>query len=321
LSPGDTSLLRTLAEAETTAGRFDAGAADWKKLTVTFPEDPFTWNSFGYTLSYKGDYSGARAALQEYARIRPKDPNAYDSLGDLDYLFRKFAEAAANYTKASQVQPDFERYADLYKAAWARFNAGDKPGADALFARFRAAREKLTDVSIPILSADWLYRTGRKPEAVAALRASLAADAPKTSSAQAWRANGYALLTIWDLLARDRAQAAKDSLAMGHGIIDASMLVARFAALPSAPAEEWKARADKMIAPALAQLRPQALGYALLLDGQRAAALPVWETIVKGRPATDFFSRAVYTRLQGKPPERPLLPDPNAINQFLAILE
>jgi tetratricopeptide (TPR) repeat protein len=319
LSPADTTLLRNLAEAETTSGRFEAAATDWKKLTVTFPEDPSTWNSLGYTLSYKGDYGGARAALQEYARIRPKDPNAYDSLGDLNYIFRKFAEAAANYMQANQVQPDFERYGDLYKAAWARFNAGDKPGADALFAKFRAAREKLSYGLIPLVAADWLYRTGRKPQAVAALRMSL--DGPPSAALDPWRTNSYALLTIWDLLGHDRAQAAKDSLAMGPGVVDAPMLVARFAALPSASAAEWKARADHMIPPNLAPLRPLALGYALMLDGQRAAALPVWEMIVKDRPATDFFTRAIYAHLQGKPPERPLVPDPAAFNQFLAVLE
>jgi tetratricopeptide (TPR) repeat protein len=316
LSPADTTLLRTLAEAETTSGRFDVAAADWKKLTVTFPDDPSAWNSLGYTLSYKGDYPGAMAALREYARIRPKDPNAYDSLGDLNYISRKFAEAAANYMQANKAQPDFQRYADLYKAAWARFNAGDRPGADSLFAQFRAAREKLSDGSIPLVAADWLYRTGHKPEAVAALRMSLAVNPP-----EALRTNGYAQLTIWDLLAHDREQAAKDSLAMGPRIIDAPMLVARFAALPSASEAEWKARADHMIAGALAPLRPLALGYALLFDGQGAAALPVWEMIVKDRPATDFFTRAIYAHLQGKPPERPLVPDAAAFNEFLAVLE
>jgi TolA-binding protein len=319
LSPADSALLRTLAETETTSGRFEAAAADWKKLTVTFPEDPSTWNTLGYTLSYKGDYQGARAAFEEYARIRPKDPNAYDSLGDLNYVFRKFAEAAANYMQASKIQPDFQRYGDLYKAAWARFNAGDKPGADTLFAQFRAAREKLSDGLIPLVAADWLYRTGRKPEAVAALRMSL--DGPPSAGPDPLRTNSYALLAIWDLLAHDRAQAAKDSLAMGPGIIDAPELIARFAALPSAPAAEWKARADRMIAPNLAPLRPLALGYALMFDGQRAAALPVWEMIVKDRAATDFFTRAVYTHLQGRPPERPLVPDPAAFNHFLAVLE
>lgn len=316
LTPADTTLLRSLAEAETNSGRFPAAVADWRKLTVIFPEDPSTWNSLGYTLSFAGDYAGAQAALQEYLRIRPKDPNASDSLGDLDYRFRKFGEAAAYYAQATKDQPDFERYGDLYKAAWARYNTGDKPGADALFAQFRAAREKLSDTLMPLVSADWLYRTGRGKEAVASLRMSLSGKAP-----EALVTNGYALLTIWDLLAHDRAQAAKDSLAMGPRIIDGPVLIARFAALPSASAAEWTARADHLIPPSLAAIRPLALGYALMFDGQAAAALPVWEMIAKDRPATDFFTRAVYAHLQGKPPERPIVPDPAAFNQFLAILD
>jgi len=52
LSPADTTLLRNLAEAETTSGRFEDAAADWKKLAATFPDDPSAWNSLGYTLVY-----------------------------------------------------------------------------------------------------------------------------------------------------------------------------------------------------------------------------------------------------------------------------
>jgi Tfp pilus assembly protein PilF/TolB-like protein len=316
LTPGDTGLLRLLAEAETIAGRFDAAAADWKKLTVTFPGDASLWNVFGYSLSYAGDYQGARAALTEYARIRPKDPNAYDSLGDLNYAFRKFTEAAANYAQASQLQIDFSGYGDLYKAAWAKFNAGDKAGADSLFAQFRDARAKHSDGLVPLFAADWLYRTGRRPEAFASLRTAVTGSAP-----DAVRANGYALLVIWDLLGNDRAQAAKDSLSSGLRITDAPMLIARFAALPSAPAEEWRARAERLIAPPLAAYRPMALSYALMLDGKAADALPIWAQIVKERSATDFFVRAVYAHLQGKPPERPLVPDPATFNQFLAVLD
>ena len=99
------------------------------------------------------------------------------------------------------------------------------------------------------------------------------------------------------------------------------VLLVRFAALPSASAEEWKTRSERMIPPAMASLRPLALGYALLLDGKREAALPVWEEIVRASSATDFFVRAIYTRLQGKQLERPLLPDPRNFNPFRAVLD
>ena len=199
LSPGDVALLRSLAEMEKEAGEFAASAADWRKLTAALPEDPSVWNSLGYGLAYAGDYKGAIAAFAEYARIRPKDPNVHDSIGDLNYSFRRFAEAAGNYLQAYQAQPDFERYGELYKAAWAKFHAGDRPGADKLFEQFRAEREKMGEGFIALMAADWLYRTGRQREAFEALRKTVA-----ETGSEGIRANGYAQLTIWDLMVHDR---------------------------------------------------------------------------------------------------------------------
>jgi hypothetical protein len=73
--------------------------------------------------------------------------------------------------------------------------------------------------------------------------------------------------------------------------------------------------------PAVAPLRRTALAYALLLDGKRKEALPAWEEVVKSATATDFFSRAILARLQGGKPERALLPDPNAVNPFGAVVD
>jgi tetratricopeptide (TPR) repeat protein len=318
LSPADTVLLRSLAETETSAGQFEAGASDWKKLTAGSPNDAFVWNSLGYARSYAGDYAGALAALREYERLRPKDANPSDSIGDLNYSFRKFGEAAAGYLEASKKQPDFEQYGDLYKAAWAKFRAGDKEGADSLFSQFHTERLKArpSDAIVELLTGDWLYRTGREREAIAVLRKVVS----ETQSAPL-RTDAYAQITIWDLLRGDREQAAKDAVAIGPKPTGPPVFAARFAAQPSAPAAEWEARAERMIPPSVTALRYLALGYALLLDGKREAALPVWKQIVDTNPATDFFARAVYARLQGKTVERPLVPDPVNLNQFSAILD
>jgi tetratricopeptide (TPR) repeat protein len=317
LSPGDTLLLRSVAESETAAGQFQNAAGDWKKLTSASPRDPAVWNSLGYALSYAGDLTGALAAFQEYGRLSPKDANPLDSTGDLYYAYRKFPEAAASYLQAHAKDPKFQRAGDLYKAAWAKFSAGDKSGGDELFSQFRGAREKSPDNLTPLLSADWLYRTGRVKEANDLLRGVV--KDPKSSAAL--RAEAYSQLAIWDLLAGDRKKALEDATASGNPT-SAPVVLMRFAAQPSATAAEWQARADRLMGgPALGALRRLALGYALLLDGKREAALPVWQEIVKTTPATDFFSRAVYLRLQGKSPERALLPDPNNVNQFSALAD
>ena len=309
LTPGDSLLLRSVAETETTAGQFTAAAADWKKLAALLPADADAWNQLGYARAWAGDYPGALDALNEYARLRPKDPNPSDSIGDVHYMYRKFPEAAASYLEANAKDPNFQQGGDLLKTAWAKFGAGDKAGADAAFQKFRAAREKVKSADLPIFQADWLYRTGRQKEAVALLRS--AGKGP----------NAAAQLAIWDLLAKDRNAAEKDAAAVAEANTPL-IFAAHFAALPSASAEEWEARADRMIkGSAAASFREVALGYALLLDGKKQAALPVWRQIIEKTSATDFFSQAIYTRLQGARPKLEIVPDPATVNPFAGLLD
>lgn len=315
LSPGDTVLLRALAEREMAAGQFAAAAADWKTLAGTLENDVTAWNSLAYAEAYAGDYQGARDALNTYRRLRPNDPNLQDSTGDIDYTFGRYSDAGASYLAAYGKNPSFLRGGDLYKAAWAKFRTGDKAGADAEFARFRDARAKEGDRMIPLMEADWLYRTGREAQGLALLRKAVgAADANAPL-----RSAGFAQLAVWDLLAGDRAKAREDADASGPAG-NAALIIVRFSVQPSADAPEWKSRAARMTSnPALAPLQRAALAYALVLDGKRAEALPLWEEIVRSSPATDFFSRAVLAALEGKKPERPVLPDPNSVNPFGAL--
>ncbi|HVW86639.1 MAG TPA: hypothetical protein VHB50_18265 [Bryobacteraceae bacterium] len=317
LSPGDTVLLRSVAQAEAAAGQFEGAAGDWNKLAAVLPNDADAWNQLGYTRAWGGDYPGALAALKEYARLRPDDPNSLDSTGDVHFMYRHYAEAAASYLQASAKDPQFQKGGDLYKAAWAQFLNGDKAKADATFARFRTAREKSGVRGGTLFQADWLYRTGREKEAMALLRKDVASGQSGTDSATLW-----AQLTVFDLLEGDRAAAAKDVAGIGQPASPGALAV-RFAALPSASAEEWSSRADKMIqgSGAGAGIRRLALGFALLLDGKKEASLPIWKQVVENTPATDFFSRAVLARLQGEQPKLALVPDPNSLNEMRAVLD
>ena len=315
LTPGDTYFLRTLASADTTAGDFNAAVNDWQQVAAAAPDDPLVWNSLGYARSFAGDYPGALTALQHYDRLRPKDANPQDSIGDLNYSYRKFKEASANYLEAYKRQPDFQQAGDLYKASWAKFEAGDKAGADTVFAQFRAARAKSTGDVTNLIAGDWLFRTGRRPEAFAIVRKT----ASETQSATL-RNDLNAQLTVWDLIDNDRPGAARDATAIGAQISNSAVFMARFTALPSASAAEWEKRAAGLPTN-LAALHDLALGYALLLDGKRADSLPVWQNIVAKSGPSDFFAAAVLSRLRGEPLRRPLLPDPNSVNQFAGILD
>ena len=316
--PADVGLARTLATTETNAGNFAQAAVVWKRLTVRLPDDADSWNQLAYTLCWSGDYTAALAAVHEYARARPNDVNPLDSEGDIHFWFGKFAEASASYAAAAAKAPAFLNGGEFYKNAWARLRLGDKAGADALFAKFREAREKSNDRSVVLFAADWLYQTGREKEGRALLETSEKGDAAQQA---AIRAAIAAQLATWDLIAGDRAAANKEIAGGGNAGLTPGDLVVRFAAMPSTTASEWEARATHLLAaPQLAAIRPTALGYALILDGKKQAAIPSWQEVVRQTPATDFFSRGILAKLQAHGPDHNTPPDPANFNPFAVVL-
>jgi tetratricopeptide (TPR) repeat protein len=314
LSPGDSVLLRTVAQSEMDVGEFAEAASSWNKLAAVLPNDPGAWNLLGYSRAYTGDYQGALNAMREYQRLDPNGANPIDSIGDVYFLFRKYKEAAANYLAANAKDPEFMNHGELYKAAWAKFHAGDKSGAESLFGQFRFARDKTHDLTVPLFVADWLYRTGRSGDAIALLRA-------ETQSGSTPKALVYSQLAIWDLLAGNRPAAARDAASAGTPQ-SLPVLLARFCSLPPASAQQWRERAEKMIqGNGAGNLRLVALGYALVLDDKSAEAIPVWEQIVDKSPGTDFFLRAVLSRLQDQSLKQPIVPSPAEVNEFAAVLD
>lgn len=308
-TPGDAWLLRQVAEAQTATGQFASSAQSWKKIAEVLPNNPDALNQEGYTLAWSGDYGGAVNALKEYARMRPNDPNPLDSLGDVQFMYRKFDDAAKSYTSANSKDPRFQNGGELYKAAWARYAAGDKSGADAAFGQFRAAREKSAPADLDLFVADWNFRTGRRPEAVRLLQDKGSVPA---NSAQ---------LAIWDLMGNQRDAAAR-RLAGISGTPSVSVLFAKFAAMPSATPDVWKQRAETLLrGPGAEAVRDPALGYALLLDGKTDAAREVWSRVVQEAPATDFFSRAVLAKLKGETPKLALIPDAASVNPMRAFVD
>jgi len=309
LMPADVNFRRALAELETSQGNFKDAAADWQQIASQLPLDPLAWNSLGYARSYAGDFAGAMEALRRYDQLNPKEANPQDSIGDIDFAARKFTDAAAHYLEAHKRQPQFEGGGDLYKAAWAKLKAGDRKGADALFDQYKAERTKVSKELADLIAGVWLYSTGRQAAGIDTVR-TLAGTAENPSV----RSEVLTQLAVWELMAGNRAEAAKDAASIPNG--SSAAVLARFAALPSASAEEWEHRAQ----PLRPSIRDLALGYALLLDGKRDAAVNVWKRIADQSPATDFFARAVYAHLEGRSYDRALLPEPNNLNPFAGVL-
>ena len=313
-SPGDTALLRQLAQARSATGQFGEAANLWEKLAAALPDDADAWNQLGYTRAWAGDYNSAVRAMGEYRRIRATDPNSDDSTGDIYLMFRHYPEAAASYLASVAKEPFFQNGTSLYKAAWTKFLMGDLGAADKLFTQYRAAHEKQGTPNLSLLEGEWLHLTGRDKEATALIRK----EVLKLTSLDSQGAY-YQTLAVWDLLAKDRETAASDAKAAG-GARTPLAAVVQFAVLPSASAAEWTARADKMLpGAALANLRNLAVGYALVLDGKRAEALPFWDKIIATTPAGDFALRALHTRLKGEKPALEVVPNPGVVNPLGAI--
>ena len=78
------------------------------------PDYALTYNSLAYSLWGMGDQPGAEQAAKRQAELNPNAPNPHDTYGEILEWNGKFAEAAAEYRRATTLTPRFpEAYAGL----------------------------------------------------------------------------------------------------------------------------------------------------------------------------------------------------------------
>lgn len=167
VTPNDVGLLTTLAETELNARKFADAAAAFQKILAIDPASAGAMNSLGYAQAMAGDLDGARKSFEDYGRQPGQKTNSLDSLGEAYFMNGKFGEAEKYFLQSDQLDPTFLAGADLYKAAWARALAGDLAGADAILKRYLDSRHN--DPLRAWREAAWLYATGRREQAIAAL--------------------------------------------------------------------------------------------------------------------------------------------------------
>lgn len=91
-----------MAVADTEEGRTDAAIAAFESLTRDYPELPEPWNNLAALYLGRGDYDGARVALQTAVAAAPDWAVAHENLGDLyAALARKQYERAAALDRKS----------------------------------------------------------------------------------------------------------------------------------------------------------------------------------------------------------------------------
>ncbi len=277
LDPADPNRHRALGEALASIRHFDEAIVEFRRALSIRPDDVVALNVMGYAAAYSGDLPTAIRVLRGYETLRPNEPNPLDSLGDVHFALGHFSEAEQFYLAANAKAPGFLNGGELLKAAQARLMTGDVPGATAIFKRFLAVREAAHDPNAPYHEAAWLWQTGARREAIAALDRLAQADVAGPLRAVAGRAD--AQIAIWLLDLGDRAGAVEH---VRRAIAEAVPATAGMVGLVA-----FLTQPDKIPPPAQAPLGDYARAYALLLAKQFQPAAQILQGIYQ-RPTGEL---------------------------------
>jgi Flp pilus assembly protein TadD len=291
LEPNDESVWRELAQLAMVRHEYAPARQAIEKALALAPEDTDLLNILGYSAAQSGDLKAGVAALERYRALRPKEANPLDSLGDVQLVVGNLAEAEKLYLEAQKIDRAFLSDGDLIKAAMARLLSGDVSGADKLAEDFFQARKQANDPTLEYRRAMWNWIAGRRRAAMRQME-TFARAAESTPALRDGVSRAWSDLSVWALELGDRAgatAAAQKSISLATPASAGNAVVARFLALPEAPAAEWSVRANQQFgAPAQAQLRNLALAYALLMNREFAAAQTVLEPMWRnGAALTD----------------------------------
>lgn len=169
LAPRDAGAFMGLAEIEQRHRRYSAAIELYKHVLDLEPVNAAALNSLGYAQGENGDLESAKKTFESYGQLPGQANNALDSLGEVHFMNGKFAEAEKYFAQLSAREPNFLNSAPMMKAAYAHWLAGDLAGADALMQKYLDLRSKQSDTSVAWREGVWLYATGRREQALAAL--------------------------------------------------------------------------------------------------------------------------------------------------------
>ncbi len=272
--PGNVNTWQTLAQTALARRDYAAAIDAYRRAIAIEPQNTSLLNEFGYAATYGGRFEEGIAAVQKYRALRPTDPNALDSLGDLNLIANHYREAEDFYRQASKIDPKFNNNSDLFKTALARAMTGDLAGADDLYKQYIAARTVGHDTNAAFLHGEWLWLTGRRKQAMGELQTF--ARTADSRHDRVVASHAYAGIAIWELMAGDRPAAqtaAQQAVSLSDPATAGASVISRFLSQSSASPEEWQTRADRFVPnPAQNALKNEMLAWALLFDHQFEAA-------------------------------------------------
>jgi tetratricopeptide (TPR) repeat protein len=170
LRPADSAPLLQLASLQMTRRLFPEAAHVYAQIALVDPGNSQATNLRGYADALAGNLDAARKDFEEYGRSPDQAINSLDSLGEAYFINGKFPEAEKEFMEAFLKDPNFLDGATAWKAAHAHWLGGDLKGADQLMQRYVQSRVTAKDPLVSWRRANWLYETGRKDMAEAALK-------------------------------------------------------------------------------------------------------------------------------------------------------
>lgn len=195
--PANADVFGEIGEMQFARHQFQQAVIEYRAAAHLDPDEPQNWNGLGYALAWMGDLSGAREAMARYQRVAPEDPNVLDSQGEVSYLCGDFKAAAQYFEQAAAKNP-----AEYIKAAEARLMMGDRPGADAEFAKRFGSGAGGRNLGADYQMAQWRFLTGRRQAGVSVM------ERLATETNGDLQALALSQLSIWKLQTGDSNAAA-----------------------------------------------------------------------------------------------------------------
>ena len=228
---------------------FDNAKTEFRKALDLNPDYAAVLNDLGYLELLQGEVDASINHLKKFTSLRPKEPNAPDSLGDALLFAGKLDEADASYKRALEIDPSFKisttgsAFVSLYKGdtakgldalakfrdgglaydrkapayndvAWAQAGVGKAPDAMKTIDSWEAEAKKTSDpeaIFWPQISRiELLIETGKPDEALKQI-AAVTARVTASSAPDARKARWRLFLATDETIANARLKKAADA--------------------------------------------------------------------------------------------------------------
>jgi len=232
-SPADMDLQGKAAQIAASGRDFANAAQIYDRLIAAAP-DPRFLNQAAYLAAFMGDRAKAERYAGAAQAAAPNDPTYGDTRGEIAFFFEDFAAASQYFEQNANLNIAFLNGLDLWKAADAARNAGDKPRAAALLGRYKDFLTKAGLRNTLVLQAVWDWRGDAPESAIEKLRAA-------TDSTE--RGKALFLLALMALNKRDFAAAQAYRRQVEPNAIESAFLGSLMDGTPLPPAIPFPAEA------------------------------------------------------------------------------